>query len=462
MKQKRYEVARTFVGKYRMRRVALIGENSIQYVNFLLDIWNSGECAVLVDWRIPLATAVEMMIEAKVSRCIIERNLFEQKREIVPESIEFITYEQKNGFADKLPEEFYDRFQENYSNEEALILFSSGTTGHAKGVILSFYAINTNADSIIEYMKPQKDDCMYIGKALTHASTLVGELLVALKTRIKLVIAPTVVPPRFWISNMMKFEVSIICLNPTLLSMLSDEIRRKDCEIKFLRKVYVSGSVLSEHIYKKALDAFMTTKIYNVYGLSEAGPRVAAQREGCCKLNSVGHPIGGVKVQLRDGEKRIEKDNIIGSIYVNTPSLMLGYVSARKEFDEDGWFDTGDVGYLDNDELFVVGRSDDIIINNSHNLYPYTVEKVINLHKDVDDCIVFMGHIRNNETLVCIYTGMNEVPARELYTLCIDKLAPYEIPREYVYVSCFYKNKNGKIDRKGIIEAYERRKVEDE
>ena len=60
-----------------MNRVALIGENSVEYVNVLLDIWNNGDCAVLLDWRIPFETAVKMMVEANVTRCYIESGKFE-------------------------------------------------------------------------------------------------------------------------------------------------------------------------------------------------------------------------------------------------------------------------------------------------------------------------------------------------------------------------------------------------
>lgn len=70
-----------------MNRVALIGENSIEYINILLDIWNNGNCAVLLDYRIPSATAVEMMVEAQVKECYIERKYFERFQIIIGKSI---------------------------------------------------------------------------------------------------------------------------------------------------------------------------------------------------------------------------------------------------------------------------------------------------------------------------------------------------------------------------------------
>ena len=157
----------SFVGDA-MARVALIGDNSIEYVNTLLDIWNSGDCAVLIDWRIPFQTAYEMMMEANVSKCYIERRIFSK---ISPEDysqFQFEVYDNNTDTVKVLPVTIYEKFHENYSHDEAVVIYSSGTTGKSKGVILSHYAINTNADAILAYMKLGHNDCIvqfqHIGK----------------------------------------------------------------------------------------------------------------------------------------------------------------------------------------------------------------------------------------------------------------------------------------------------------
>ncbi len=203
-----------------MSRVALMGENSVEYVSTLLDIWNNGDCAVLLDWRIPFGTAVDMMREAGVTRCYIEKRFLRQIRIPLPAGLVWITYERNSNTAEELPRELYRKFRVNDSCDEAVVLYSSGTTGKAKGIVLTHFALQTNADAILDYMLPQKNDCMYIAKTLSHSSTLTGELLVALKAGMQLVVGPVIVPPR-----LVLHRISILCLNPTLLAAYAKELQ---------------------------------------------------------------------------------------------------------------------------------------------------------------------------------------------------------------------------------------------
>lgn len=428
-----------------MNRIGLIGENSIEYIDKLLDIWNAGDCAVLIDWRIPFQTAVEMMNEANVSVCYLEDTKYDIKA--LSSKINFITYKRKSNSAELLPFEIYDKFENSYSRSEAIILYSSGTTGKAKGIILSHYAINTNADAIIDYMKPTKNDCIYIAKVLSHSSTLTGELLVALKTRIKLVIAPTIVPPRFVFRNIGKLGVSIICLNPTLLQKYADEYDSVKYPLPTLKTIYISGSILNDKIYTTAHSIFKNIAIYNVYGLSEAGPRVAAQKSEHCKSNSVGVPITGIEIMIvSDDGKPVEKGEK-GVIHVNTPSRFDRYVIGNekmKSFYRD-WLNTGDIGYIDkNDELHIVGRYDDLIIIDSYKIYPNHIEQIALNLGAIKECVVFFSEVFG---LTCVYTKkVKENIKSNLMYLLKDNLAYYETPNKYICVDYIPKTPNGKID----------------
>ena len=435
-----------------MGRVALIGENSIGYVDTLVEIWNSGDCAVLLDWRIPFSTAIEMMIEADVHTCLIEKGLFNKIENRIPDSIDFVTYEKQNSSTELLPNFVYDKFQESDSRNEAVVIYSSGTTGKSKGIILSHFAINSNADAIIDYMKPTAEACIYIAKTLSHSSTLTGELLVALKTRTKLVIAPTIVPPRYVLNNINKFGVTIACLNPTLLSMLADEYERNQYDLSLLKTIYVSGSILNDRVYEKAHAVFSHIPIYDVYGLSEAGPRVTAQRADCSKSNSVGKPIKDVEIKIVNEQGNIVSDGEYGIIHVKTPSLFDGYVVGQNKHKSlyEGWYNTGDVGYIDiNGELHIINRFDDVIIIDSHKVYPSEVEKKIVEQSDVKECAVAKVELNGNEFIGCLYAGEKEID-RDIKEKLKSKLLVYEIPRFFLKCDALPRTKNGKVSTREV------------
>ena len=251
--------------------------------------------------------------------------MFDKVTITISANISFVPYERRDVLTQYLSESIYNRFEPNYSQNEAIVIYSSGTTGRSKGIILSHFAINTNADAIIDYMKVGEKDCLYIAKALSHSSVLTGELLVSLKSRAKLVIAPTVVPPRFVLSNIDKFGVTTICLNPTLLQMYVREYKIKPFPLCTLKTIYVSGSILSDKIYMEAHQTFKNIAIYNVYGLSEAGPRVTAQRSDCCKSNSVGKPIKGVNIAIVDEINQEEFRRVFDEMY------SLSYYTIERE-----------------------------------------------------------------------------------------------------------------------------------
>ena len=93
-------------------RIALIGENSIEYIKMLLNIWNNGDCAVLIDCQIPPSVAVEMMLEANVGVCYVERKYYDKIHEKLYKPVELFPYEKENSYAQLLPTEIYNIFQE--------------------------------------------------------------------------------------------------------------------------------------------------------------------------------------------------------------------------------------------------------------------------------------------------------------------------------------------------------------
>ena len=434
--------------KLNMQRIALIGENSVAYVRKLLEIWNGGNCAVLLDWRIPPQAAVSMMREADVQICFIEKTFLPAFHLPDCADIRFTAFEKAPKTAVPLPDELYTAFQPNYSKEEAVVVYSSGTTGKSKGIILSHYAIQTNADSIIEYLKPTVMDCVDIVKTLSHSSSLVGELLVALKSGMRVLIGPTAQLPRVVLNRVAKDGVTILCVTPTLLKQYAEEYQSKrKSDLRTLRAIYVSGSVLDDKTYELAHRAFGQIPVYNVYELSEAGSKVAAQRKDCSKSNSVGKPIPGVKVQIMDIQGELAPQGKRGIIYVKTESRYSGYVYGMPKHLSlyQGWLNTGDVGYLDEyGELHVVDRIDDVIIIDSHKIYPKDVERAICDVSELHECVVTPVE-RNGETVLCCGYVSGAKIERDIKKRLRSKLLAYEIPKFFIQIPQISKTRTGKV-----------------
>ena len=441
-----------------MGRVALIGDNSVEYVDKLIDIWNNGDCVVLINPQVPVKMCIQMMLEAGVVKCFVEQKYFERLKELDDGLFKLTSYESESQMVRLLPKEIRNKFRNNYSRDEAVVIYSSGTTGKSKGVILSHFAINTNADAIIGYMNLKENDCMYIAKSMTHSSTIVGELLVSLKSGINLVLSPTTVPPRFVFNKISQYGVTVICLNPTLLRIYALECMRKPYVISSLKRIYVSGSILDDRTYHIAHRVFEGIEIFNVYGLSEAGPRVTAQRVDSGKSNSVGKPIANTEIAIVGDDGSLISVGDRGIVHVHTPSLFLGYITGEEKHKSlyQGWLNTGDVGYMDeNGELHIIGRVDDLIIIDAHKIYPDDIERVILENTEIAECIV-VGYTNASTGVVllgCVYVSENDLSVTDNKKLG-EILMPYEIPKCYHRVEELPKNQNGKVFRSIAVQQF--------
>lgn len=437
------------------QRIGLIGENSIEYVRRLINIWNEGNCAVIIDWRIPLTKSIQMLIDAGVRMCYIDASLLDDDLTYNDCGIEFNTILANKSSYEKLPEDIHIAFDDNYSRDEALILYSSGTTGKAKGVILSHYAIQKNAEAICEYMSLNCDDSIYIAKPLSHSSTIVGELLVGLKLKIAIYLGRSIVSPSVLLKNLENSKSTIVCVNPTLLKLMTMSLQKRDKCLRSIRTIYTSGAIIEPKLLYEAKNVFGGVEILNVYGLTEMGPRVTAQRHSDTPDGSVGKPILNVKVKIKK-RKKYDGSKKIGEVWVHTPYIMNGYVENNVS-SNNHWFNTGDLGYFDNNgNLYITGRSDNAVLVGSHIVYLEDVEKSILQVDGVQDCVVLSkSHEVHGNILVCYYEGYSEEFSSEnIRNHCIRSMASYEVPYEFIKMKKLLTNLNGKKIRD--INEYEK------
>ncbi len=430
--------------------VGIIGTNSEEYIKSILRCWDNAETPALIEAAIPDEMKIEYLHKLQIKKCYIE----ERNMSVNMEGVEIINLRRKKKeFV--LKEEIYKNFDQVKSKGNGIILFSSGSMGWAKPIFLAQKAILGNANAIMNCMGITSNDKLCIVKNINHSSTFTGELMVGLLSQAEVLVFPNILSINKLVYSLMENNVTFLCINQTILRMIVESIeKRKEFLCIPLKKIFVSGSVLSETLLEKARKILPHVKIYNMYGLTEMGPRVTMQTEEHMIGNSCGIPLEGVKVKICNEEGSTLEAEQKGIIYVKSKYRMNLYIWNKDCFDKDGWFNTRDLGYIDKQgELFVLGRMDNMFTIYSHNVYPEEIEKIVLLNDMVSECVVFGKKDKTGENkLICCVVMKDkrqiETLILELKKMFIKKLAKFEIPTRISIVEFIPKTANGKIDRK--------------
>lgn len=438
-----------------MIRIGLIGDNSVEYIEILFDLWNRGYSVVLLDWRIPAIEANTLLNEAQVHKCYIQEKFVEKYKQEFKE-IEVLSYICDFNKASWIPKKIVSKYDFNNSDEEALVLYSSGTTGRSKGIKLSHRAINLNAQKSIDIQALNKE-YLYLIKPFSHSSSIVSSLLVGIRTNSNILVSPTIFTPRFYLNTIKNNEISVLHISPAILRVFSKENTILNYTFPKLKNIRVGGGMIDENLIEFAKERFADIPIYNGYGLTETGPAVAAQgpNEKFYVAGSVGKVLKGVDVKIIKSSEKVASKYEKGIIHVNTDSMYDGYINGCEKVSMyKGWFNSGDIGYFDEHEnLYILGRSDNMLSISSHNVFPEEIErKIIKLDNSLTDCMVTtLCNDICGEELVCYYsTDFTKLNEQKIKELCQKELANYEIPKRFIEVSYIKYSTNGKKDRNYI------------
>lgn len=433
--------------------VGIISDNSESVVTQMLLSWKTNKAAVMISEDTPYEAIKNIVSETGVKKIYCNENVLQKYHESIPD-IDFFPFNETRLWDIR---KNIDNYLFPESEETALVLYSSGTTGKAKGIMLSHKAINQNAQAVIDYMKPDKTDSFFIVKNLIHSSTIVCEILVALKNGNNLFFADEHKNFRKILEQISCSMATIVCINPTILRILlkypNDVLLDK---LRNVNKLYVSGAILDAEAVNEARNRLNCIKIINVYGMTECGPRIASQENSSSLVgNSVGKAISQVKIRIigEDGEN-IQDSFRVGIVEVNTPYRAQGYVNGQPlPIDKDGWISTNDLGYFDEEKnLYICGRADNMLNVSGHNVFPETIEGVVKRLECIEDCLVEGENNKMTGTkLVCFYKG-NNVDKQAVFEFCRRHLLPHEIPLKFVEVNRIV-YVNGKVKRKQFKET---------
>ncbi|MGO8853865.1 class I adenylate-forming enzyme family protein [Mycobacterium sp.] len=282
----------------------------------------------------------------------------------------------------------------------AIVLFTSGTTSQPKAVELSHNNLTSYVMGTVEFDSAEPDDAALICVPPYHIAG-VGAALSNLYAGRKMVYLPTF-DPQEWVRLVNAEKVTTATVVPTMLDRIVAVLESDGHELPSLRNLAYGGSKVGLPLVRRALQLLPQVGFVNAYGLTETSSTIAVlgpddHREAhsaseahvAKRLGSVGRPVPGIEVQIRDEDGKVCGPGESGELFVRGEQVSGRYTGIGSVLDDDGWFPTRDVALLDEDGyLFISGRSDDTIIRGGENIAPAELEEVLIEHSHVRDVAV--------------------------------------------------------------------------
>lgn len=337
------------------------------------------------------------------------------------------------------------------SEHPALIMCTSGTTGKPKGVMLSERNIITNASDIADYFAIDHNDTILIARPLYHCAVLTGEILAAIVNGSNIRFYSQQFNPTKMLELIKEHEISAFCGTPTLLSIMARFNRNTTPET--LKNLCISGECMSAEVGLKIRAAFPKCKIYHIYGLTEACPRVSYLPPEYFNdyPDCVGIPLKSVSIKILNQDGELCSKNEDGILYVKGDNVMLGYYQEpekTREVLKEGWLCTGDIAVI-NDWGFlkIKGRNDDLIIKSGMNIYPAEIEDALKQDPRVKEVLVY-GFRNQIGTQIGMKLVGDFFSVEEVKKFCLEVLPSFQVPSSIELVDELPKNGSGKIIRR--------------
>ncbi|UCD63451.1 MAG: acyl--CoA ligase [Candidatus Zixiibacteriota bacterium] len=457
-------------------RIALLMENSIEYVMAFWGIFAAGHVAVPLDTSLD-AGSLRFVIGDCGARALIVgfrfRKLMPQimgadspvKHVIADKPLEElpgdVTFETVAGIAESENYRPAAARAEELDGEEsdidnlAAIFYTSGSTGRPKGVMLSHRNLVSNTAATVEYLRLTPDDAVMVilpfyyiyGNSLLLTHIAVGG---------RLVIDNRFLYPEVVLDEMEKQQVtgfSGVPSNFMILLANSTFAKRRFTSLRYFTQ---AGGAMAPEVIRKLMAAFPQKQIFIMYGQTEAAPRVTylPPERLKDKLGSIGIPVPGVGVSVVDEQDREVSVGEVGEIVVTGPNVMLGYWNQSGEENgvlRNGRLYTGDLAKRDDEGYFyVVGRKKEIIKTGGNRVSVKEIEEcLLECDRVVEVAVFGVDDPVLGEAIKAVVVVKADSPAdqRELANHCRTRLAAHKVPKHIEFRKSLPKQLSGKIDK---------------
>lgn len=342
----------------------------------------------------------------------------------------------------------------------AAILYTSGTTGRAKGAMLTHGNLASNAETLVKTWRFTSDDVLLHALPMFHTHGLFVGTNVTLAAG-----ARTIFLPRFDVDVMLRWlpDATVMMGVPTFYSRLlvHDGLTR---ELTAHVRLFISGSApLSPEVHKD-FEKRTGQAILERYGMTETNMNASNPYEGARRPGTVGFPLDGVDIRIAGRETGSPvAQGEVGVIEIRGPNVFKGYwrmpEKTEAEFREDGFFISGDLGLIDDQGyLNIVGRDKDLVISGGYNVYPAEVEAALDALPDVaESAVIGLPHPDFGEGVAAavILHPHADITEQAVRGKLARDLAKYKVPKRIFFLDSLPRNAMEKIQKNVLRDTYE-------
>lgn len=455
------------LGLAKGNRAILLLPNCYEFVPSYLAILKAGGIAVPVDARVKEEELKYMVAEVQPRVMVAGSALYPVAASAlsVAPSCQLLTVGKVEGQGIPTLEEMIagspnsdlDVFIEE--EDEALYLYTSGTTGRPKAVVLCCYHLDLFPEAMAQVYNINDQDIVGCLLPMSHISgpILINELIVKGSA---LVICDDMRPDAI-LGLLAREQVSWFHAVPPIFQILLQVPEEQKYDLSRLRLVAMMGTTIPVPLQKEFAQRYPHVAVIQGYGLTETSPLLTlvhledAER----KLGSIGKAVPKVELKLVDNRGQEVPVGEMGEIVARGPCVMKGYFNdpeATAEVIKNGWFHTGDLGRQDPDGyLYHVGRKKELIIVGGLNVHPVEVESVLLQNPKVAEAaVVGIPDRKRGEAIkaVIVVKGTEKLTKKELLGFCREKLANFKVPQIIEFRTSLPKTATGKVIKEELVE----------
>lgn len=419
--------------------------NSQKYIATMLAIWRTGKTAVPLNYLLPPAELGFIIKDSGMSALVSSQFFAQALAGIKP------LFGDKGVILMADEPEFMSAPAAPISVDAsgaALYLYTSGTTGRPKGVVLTHDNLLANVESCQRAGAFDHRDSFLCLLPFFHTYAITGTFLLPLLSGSKMVLVDRFQPAKV-LGLIQEHRISVFLAIPSMYRVLAGT--EGNFDVSSVRFPISGGEPLPMPV-AEAFEKRFGVPIFEGYGQTEAAPVVTLNTPDYRRPGTIGKAVPGVEVAIWDDQKCVLPIGEIGEIMVRGRNVMRGYHRLPEETGKtitNGWLHTGDLGKLDADGFVIItGRKKDLIISAGENIYPREIEEIVAQHPKVKEVAVIgvKDEVRGEVPKAFVIARENTtLDDKELRTFCRERLANYKIPKYFEIVPDLPRTPTGKV-----------------